>query len=161
MAFGDWFKETFNIFDEDNGFYIGDVPIIGKFVEKSEKGQELIEDSTQCENVNAIEDNKMLVNGVGIAGGGLLGYKIGENFGTIGKIAGGILGAWAGAKLSKGIATDVAAGLDHSREKEEKTGEKSGFIDTSRYVVGNLFSGGQKYDGKNAVNDADPDPDPI
>ncbi len=131
------------------------VPILGN----TKVVDNLCEGNEQCKSVNAVEDNKLLVNGVGIAGGGLLGYKLGENFGTIGKIAGGILGAWAGAKLSKGIATDVAAGLDHAREKEEATGKKTGFVDTSRYVVGNMFSVGQTYDGKNAT--ADPDPDPT
>lgn len=106
-------------------------------------------DKEQCTNENAVEKNKLFVNGAGIVGGGLLGYKLGENFGTLGKMAGGVIGAWVGCKLSKEVATDVAAASDYTANNKDN--ESTAKASRWEATFANLKTSGQAYNGKTAV----------
>ena len=86
--------------------------------------------------------------GGGIAGA-LGGWKLGENFGPVGKIVGcvglGILGTKLG-KITQEVGTDIAAAQDYSREAEKK-GVKGTFW---KALGNNLMDfNGQSFDGAN------------
>lgn len=135
------FKEWIDITDPDSGLSV-------KALTNEEK--------EQCGNVNKVNDNEWLVKGAGMAGGGLLGYKLGENFGTIGKLVGCAVGAWAGCKLSKEVAKDVASAADYV-EQNSKDGQKSkkNLLQATISNFGNV--GSQTYTGKTADVNTDAD----
>lgn len=142
------FVEWINPFDPDAGLDISEVPVAGKAFEETCKKNE------QCGNVNKVNDNEWIVKGAGMAGGGLLGYKLGENFGTLGKLVGCAIGAWAGCKLSKEVATDVASAADYV-EQNSKDGQESkkNLLQATISNFGNV--GSQTYTGKTVDTDAD------
>ncbi len=43
----------------------------------------------------------------GIIGGGYLGCKLGANHGILGKLVGGVIGAWSGREITKAVVADV------------------------------------------------------
>lgn len=96
---------------------------------------------------NATDSWKNILNiGGGIAGA-LGGWKLGENFGPIGKVIGcvglGIIGTKLGG-ITQEVGTDIAAAQDYSREAEAK-GAKGNF---GKALWNNLINfGGQTYDG--------------
>lgn len=144
------FKEWINPFDPDAGLDISEVPIAGKVFEG------VCEKNEENKHVNTIEDHKLLVNGAGTVGCGLLGYKLGENFGTLGKLAGCAIGAWAGYKLSNEVAHDVAAAADYV-EQNSKDGNKSkkNLLQATISNFGDI--NGQKYTGKTVDANTDAD----
>lgn len=88
-----------------------------------------------------------LLNVGGCIAGALGGWKLGENFGTVGKVVGGVGLAIVGTKLGsivKEIGTDVAAAQDYSREAEKK-GVSGTFGKAFWNNLTNL--GGQSFDG--------------
>lgn len=96
---------------------------------------------------NATDKWKLLINlGGGIAGA-IGGWKLGSNFGTVGKVVGGVGLCLVGSKLGKivqEVGTDVAAAQDYAREAEEKSG-KGNF---GKALWNNLCNwDGQSYDG--------------
>lgn len=144
--------EALNPFDPDAGLDISEVPIIGKLFKKT------CEKNEENSHVNTIEDHKVLVNGAGTIGCGLLGYKLGENFGTLGKLAGCAIGAWAGYKLSNEVAHDVAAAADYV-EQNSKDGNKSkkNLLQATISNFGDI--NGQSYTGKTVDANTDADAD--
>lgn len=143
------FLESINPFDGDSGLDIKKAPILRRLVKDGGSLNGLYESNTTCDAENAVKRgfNGVIVTGAGVAGGGLLGYKLGENFGTIGKLAGGITGAYLGSKLSNGVASDVAAASDAAKNSNGKLSQ----LKATAANFGN-FSG-QTYDGKTEFDD--------
>lgn len=146
----DAFKEWIDPFDPDAGWYLGDCWALKNL----NSVKTAVEDKEQCHNVNKINDSKLLVNGAGIVGGGLLGYKLGENFGTAGKLIGCAVFAGVGYKFSHELATDVAAAADYVKQNsKDGTDSKKNLLQATFANLANLD--GQVYTGKTV--DADPD----
>lgn len=143
-------KEWWDPFDPDAGIYIGDAPC----AKNNELVKQTVENKEQCHNVNKVDDSKLLVKGAGIVGGGLLGYKLGENFGTAGKLIGCAVFAGLGCKFSRELATDVAAAADYVKQNsKDGTDSKKNLLQATFANLANLD--GQVYTGKTV--DADPD----
>lgn len=98
------------------------------------------------------KDSETLINIGGGIGGLLLGSYLGSNFGTIGKIGGGILGAFVAPKLINGIAVDAACASDYVEEGKKQGKERNWF---GAFGSNLLNFSGQTYKG--ITEDADPD----
>lgn len=147
------FLETINIFDPDKGPCINNLPLIGGFFDKT------CEKYEDCSTANKTDKYGFVIGGAGVVGGGLLGYKLGENFGTLGKLAGGVVGAWAGCKLAKETAKDIAAASDYV-ENNSKDGNKSKISKFEASIKNIATINGQAYDGKTKdVTETDSDLD--
>ena len=137
------FSEWMDLTDPDRGPCISNIPVIGSAFDK------VCEKKEDCRNANKVDKYDILVGGAGIAGGGLLGYKLGENFGSFGKLAGGVIGAWVGCKLAKETAKDIAAASDYV-ENNSKDGNKAkisrfeAFIDNAKNINGQTYTGKTK-----------------
>jgi len=145
------FTEYINPFDPDAGWYIGDLPGI----KNMECVKQAVEKNEQCHNVNKVEDSKLLVNGAGLVGGGILGYKLGENFGTAGKLIGCAVFAGVGYKFAHEVATDVAAASDYVQQNsKDGTDSRKNMLQAT--IANFATLSGQAYTGK-TVDAADPD----
>lgn len=92
-------------------------------------------------------EDSFFTKAAGVVGGGLLGYKFGSNFGTFGKVALGVIGAYVGPKLTKEFGADFGAAKDYCAKNNDAK-----FVKT---FASNLFTVGQKYDG--LTSDSEPD----
>ncbi len=120
----------------------------GKFVSKipTKSAQGLARTIDPELNEHKYEDS-VLIKGAGAAGCGLLGYMLGSNFGTFGKLVGGIVGVWGGWKLTKEVATDVGAAQDYCAKNKGANFFKA--------FGANTLTIGHKYDG--TTTDVEPD----
>lgn len=101
---------------------------------------------------------KSLSNGVGdffsgvggAVGGAVLGWKFGDNFGPVGKLAFGVIGAWGGSKILKEVVADVRGAKQYVDENSSKgflgIGAKDSQVSLGKAVWENLKDiGGQTY----------------
>jgi len=108
------------------------------------------EDKMNTEASDNYDDKKLLVTvGTGI-GGAVLGAKLGERFGAIGKIGGAIAGAWITPKFVNGIAEDVTGTIDYVN-KCERNGQEANFLKTLGSNI--LDVKGQEYTGDSDIPD--------
>ena len=138
-------------------FIGGTVKNVGGFFVDAGKaiGAQTTELAEKCDGRKANEVNfresaggySTILNIGGAIGGALGGWKLGEKFGTVGKVVGGVGLAVIGSKLGsmvQEVGSDVAAAQDYSREAEKK-GAKGNF---GKALWGNLTNfKGQSYDG--------------
>lgn len=147
MGFGEWLGNTTGgIVKNVGGFFVDCGKAFGnQTTELAEKC-----DERKTNEVNFRESAgsySTILNIGGAIGGALGGWKLGEKFGTVGKVVGGVGLAVIGSKLGsmvQEVGTDVAAAQDYSREAEKK-GAKGNF---GKALWGNLTNfKGQSYDG--------------
>lgn len=113
---------------------------------------------------------KSMSNGVGdffsgiggAVGGGLLGWKLGDNFGTLGKLAGCVIGAWGGSKVLKEVVADVRGAKQYVDENSSNgilgIGAKDSTVSFCKAVWENIKDvGGQIYDMNTKDSDLEPD----
>ena len=143
-------SEWMDLTDPDRGPCVNNIPFIGNLFDKT------CEKKEDCRNVNKVDKYDLAIGGIGAAGGGIIGYKLGEDFGTLGKLAGGVIGAWVGCKLTKETAKDVAAASDYV-ENNSKDGNKAKISKFEATISNMMNVKGQTYTGK--TNDADSDLD--
>lgn len=135
-SFGEWL----NPFDRDAGFSLEDLPLIGGLFKDACEANENQHNVNQVRNVT---DNLLVKVGM-YAGGGLLGSYLGKDFGVIGKVGGGLLGAFVVPKLVNEVSYDVAAATDYV-EEGRKNGEERSWLSA---FGGNVMRlGGQAYTG--------------
>lgn len=139
--------EWWNPLDPDNGFSLNQIPLIGGLFDG------VCEENSNSKNENKVNGSWILGIG-GTVGGALLGSYLGKDFGTIGKIGGGILGAFVAPKLVKGIALDAACASDYV-EEGKKQGKQRDWLSAFGSNLTNLS--GQSYNGHTV--DVDPDVD--
>lgn len=96
------------------------------------------------------DDKKWLVTAGSAIGGAVVGSKLGERFGAIGKIGGGIIFAIAAPKFINGVAEDVTGTIDYVN-KCEREGQDVSFIKTLGSNIMNIK--GQEYSGDSDVPD--------
>lgn len=146
--------EFINPLDEDAGLYVGDIPFVGGTLEKVLSKQ--IDTYTTNATENEADDKEWLIKGAGGAAGGIVGYKLGSNFGGIGKVIGGVAGAWLGSKYSDEIVHDITAAIDYTKQNTDENDDFK--TKASRFLKaasGNLFKDGQSYTGKSSEADTE------
>ena len=80
----------------------------------------------------------------GTAAGALLGYGVGSNWGTLGKLGGAVIGAFAGGFTSGEIAEDIAGMIDCVNANEDCD---IGIGDKIKMLFSNFINlNGQTYD---------------
>lgn len=103
----------------------------------------MAESATKAEDF--VDNHEFLTNILGHVGGGLAGYKLGSNFGGIGKVLGGVIGVWKGDDLADELAHDFAGAIDYAGQGDSLSSKISRF---TKAASGNLFNfSGQSYTG--------------
>lgn len=100
----------------------------------------------------------------GNVGGAVLGYKLGSNFGFLGKLAGAATMAWVGGKLTKEVVADVRGAMQYSDANTKEGGlftkSKKPAVSTVKAMISNFANfGGQDYNMHTVDPAADSEPD--
>lgn len=120
--------------------------LVGKIPTKDAKTLAGMIDPEYNEHKN---EDSFFLKAAGGVGTALLGWKLGSNFGTLGKLAGGVVGAWVGSKVMKELATDFGAAQDYCNKNKDANFLKAFGV--------NAITIGHKYDGTTIDADAGPD----
>lgn len=143
--------EWLNPLDPDSGFSLNQIPLIGGLFDG------LCADNENQKNVNAVNSKSWLVNIGGGIGGALLGSYLGKDFGVVGKVGLGVVGAFVAPKLINGIALDAAAATDYVEEGKKKGVERNWFSAFGRNLMDIKGQACTGYSTEEVSADAGPD----